>query len=104
MKMKLKKGDKVIVIAGKHKGVTSTIVRALPNEGLVVLDNVNMVKKHRRRTSAQQSGQIVNKAMPIHISNVQLIDPKSGKPTRVKIVAGKKGERTRIAVKSGQTI
>ena len=94
----------MIVIAGKHKGVTSTIVRALPQEGMVVLDNINTVKKHRRRTSAQQSGQIVEKAMPIHISNVQLVDPKSGKPTRVKIVAGKSGERTRVAVKSGQTI
>ena len=104
MKMKLKKGDKVIVIAGKHKGVTSTIVRSLPKESMVVLDNVNLVKKHRRRSSMQQAGQIVDKAMPIHISNVQLVDPKSGKPTRVKIDAGKKGERTRVAVKSGQTI
>lgn len=102
--MKLKKGDTVIVIAGKDIGKKSTIVRVLPKKDLVVLDNLNMVKRHRRRTTAAGKGQIVEKAMPIHVSNVQLADPKSGKPTRIKIERTEKGGRERVATKSGQKI
>ena len=101
--MKLKKGDKVIVIAGKNRGETGTIVRALPKDNLVVIDAINMVKKHRRATARSRSGQIVDKPMPLHASNVMLIDPKSGKQTRVKIERTD-GARQRIAVKSGTTI
>ncbi len=101
--MRLKRGDKVVVIAGKARGETGTIVRALPEKGLVVVEGVNMVKKHRRATAQNRSGQIIEKAMPLHVSNVMLIDPKSGKPTRIKIDrAG--GSRQRVAVKSGATI
>lgn len=97
--MKVKKGDKVIVIAGKSRGATGTIARALPRKNLVVVEGVNMVKKHRRANASSRSGQIVEKPMPIHISNVQLVDPKTGKPTRVRIER-KDGARVRIA-KSG---
>lgn len=93
-----------MVIAGKAKGTTSTIVRVLPAENKVVLDNVNMAKKHRRRTATNKTGQIVEKAMPIHASNVMLVDPKGGKPTRIKITRGKDGVRERVAVKSGSSI
>ena len=102
--MKLKKGDKVIVIAGKDKGESAVIVRVLTRENKVVLDGLNMVKKHRRRTSQGGKGQIVEKAMPMHASNVMLADPKTGKPTRITITRGKDGERERVAVKSKQTI
>ncbi len=102
--MKLKKGDKVIVIAGKAKGTTGTVMRAMPKDDQVLLEGVNLVKRHRRPSAQNKKGQIVDKPMPIHISNVQLVDPKGGKPTRIKIVRGKDGERTRVAVKSGQTI
>lgn len=102
--MKLKKGDTVIVIAGKDIGKKSTIVRVMPKKNLVVLDNLNMVKRHRRRTTAGGKGQIVEKAMPIHASNVALADPKSGKPTRIKIARTEKGGRERVALKSGQKI
>jgi large subunit ribosomal protein L24 len=102
--MKLKKGDKVMVIAGKNRGQTATIVRALPAENRVVLDGVNIVKRHRRPSQQNRKGQIVDKTMPIHASNVQLLDPKSGKPTRIKIVRGKDGERERVTVKSGETL
>lgn len=102
--MKLKKGDKVIVIAGKSKGQNGTIVRALPREHLVVLDGINYVKKHRKPSAQNRKGQIIDKPMPIHASNVMLADPKSGKPTRIKIVRGKDGARTRVAVKSGQEL
>lgn len=102
--MKLKKGDKVVVIAGKEKGKESTIVRVLPKENRVVLDGINKVKRHRRRTSNSKSGQIVEKVMPIHASNVMLVDPKGGKPTRIKITRSEDGARERVAVKSGQSL
>ena len=101
--MKLKKGDKVIVIAGKSKGSMGTIVRALPEVDMVVLDGINMVKRHRKPTASNRSGQIIEKSMPIHASNVMLVDPKSGKQTRMRIVR-KDGRRVRIAVKSGQEV
>ncbi|HEY4525417.1 MAG TPA: 50S ribosomal protein L24 [Candidatus Paceibacterota bacterium] len=102
--MKLKKGDKVIVISGKSKGETGTIVRAMPAEGKVLIDGINLVKRHRRATAANRKGQIVDKPMPLEVSNVQLVDPKTGKPTRIRITRGKDGERVRVAVKSGQEI
>jgi large subunit ribosomal protein L24 len=102
--MKLKKGDKVMVIAGKNRGQTSTIVRTLPARTMVVLDGLNLVKRHRRPSASNRKGQIVDKTMPIHASNVMLIDPKSGKPTRIKITRSADGARQRIAVKSGQEL
>lgn len=102
--MKIKKGDKVMVIAGKDRGQTGTIARVLPKENMVLIDGVNMHKKHRRPTARARSGQIIDKALPIHASNVMLLDPKSGKPTRVGITRGKDGARTRTARKSGATL
>lgn len=102
--MKLKKGDKVFVIAGKDRGKTGAIVRVLPKENLVVLDGLNIVKRHRRASARSRKGQIVERAMPLHASNVMIVDPKSGKPTRVRLVRSKKGARERIAVKSGETL
>lgn len=93
-----------MVTAGKHRGQVSTIVRVLPREDLVVLDNVNLVKRHRRANAQNRKGQIVDKSMPLHVSNVMLVDPKSSKPTRIKIVRDAEGRRQRIAVKSGQEI
>lgn len=101
--MKLKKGDKVMVIAGKDKGHSSTIVRTIPDKQLVVLDGLNLVKRHRRATQRARKGQIIDKPMPVHVSNVQLVDPKTGKPTRVRIER-KDGVRSRVAVSSGSAI
>jgi large subunit ribosomal protein L24 len=101
--MKLKKGDKVVVIAGKDRGQTGTISRILTKENRVVIDGINLVKRHRRANRQGAKGQIVDKPMSLHASNVQLVDPKSGKPTRIKIVRSDKG-RSRVAVKSGETI
>jgi large subunit ribosomal protein L24 len=99
--MKLKKGDKVVVIAGKEKGKTGTIVRVIPARSMVVLEKMNLSKKHRRANATSRKGQIIDIAMPIHSSNVMLADPKDGKPTRIKITR-KDGNRVRVAVKSGQ--
>jgi large subunit ribosomal protein L24 len=102
--MKLKKGDKVIVIAGKTKGQSSTIVRVFPKKNMVVLDGVNKSKRHQRPTAQNRKGQIIDKVMPIHASNVMLVDPKGGKPTRIKLSRTKEGIRTRHAVKSGEQL
>ena len=93
-----------MIFAGKSKGRSATIVRVFADQNRVLLDGMNLSKRHRRATRAGGKGQIVEKPMPIHASNVMLIDPKSGKPTRVKIVRGKDGARGRVAVKSGQEL
>ncbi len=102
--MKLKKGDKVAVIAGKSRGQTGTIARILKDRNMVLLDGINLVKRHRKPTQQSRSGQIIDKPMPIHASNVMLVDPKTGKSTRIKITRDKEGVRTRVAVKSGEEL
>ncbi|OGG55666.1 50S ribosomal protein L24 [Candidatus Kaiserbacteria bacterium RIFCSPHIGHO2_02_FULL_55_20] len=102
--MKLKKGDKVLVIAGKNKGQSGAIVRVLTASNKVLLDGINLVKRHRKPSAQNRKGQIVDKPMPIHASNVMLMDPKTGKPTRIKIVRDADGSRERVAVKSGETL
>lgn len=98
--MKIKKGDKVIVIAGKDRGKTGTIVRALPKESAVVIEGINVVKKHQRRARQGGKGQVIDRSMPLHVSNVQILDPKTGKPTRIRIDR-KDGGYNRVAQKSG---
>lgn len=98
--MKIKKGDKVMVISGKDRGKTGTIYRALPRLESVIIEGVNLVKRHQRRTQSNQKGGIVEKAMPIHVSNVQILDPKTGKPSRIKI-SREGGAYARVATKSG---
>lgn len=101
--MNIKKGDTVIVIAGKDKGKKAKVTEALPREARVVLEGVNMRKRHIRARRTGTKGQVVEFAAPIHVSNVMIADPKSGKPTRIaKKVVGEK--RVRIAQKSGVEI
>jgi large subunit ribosomal protein L24 len=101
--MKIKKGDKVIVLAGKDKGKTGEVLRSLPKDSKVIVSGVNIAKKHtKNRFNTDKKGDIVDKTMPINVSNVALIDSKN-KPTRVgyRIVGDKK---VRIAKKTGQEI
>lgn len=102
--MKLKKGDKVVIIAGKDLGKTGTISRVMPKEDKVLVDGINIVKRHRKPSAQNRQGQIVEMPRPIHVSNVAIADPKTGKPSRIKIVRGKEGARERVAVKSGQSL
>lgn len=102
-KMKIKKGDTVEVLSGKDKGRRGTVVRALPSEGKVVVEGVAVAKKAQRPTQENQAGGFVNKEMPIDVSNVALIDPKTDKPTRVSIEV-KDGKKVRVAKKSGEVI
>ena len=101
--MKIKKGDKVIVISGKDKGTQGTVITAIPTQNRVVVEGVNVVKRHQKARMRGQSGQIVEKTMPIHVSNVAIVDPKTGKATRVGIVR-KDGKRERVTKKSGTVI
>ena len=101
--MKIRKEDKVIIIAGKDKGKTGTVVKAMPKENKVVVEGMNLAKKHIK-AQGKQKGQIIEKAMPIDVSNVALIDPKSKKATRVRLEKDAKGKIKRIAVKSGSVI
>lgn len=99
----IKKGDKVMVIAGKNKGAKGAVLKVLADKSKVVVEGLNLYKKHMRPTREGGQGSVVEVARPLHVSNVALVDPKSNKPTRVghKVIGGKK---VRVAVKSGQEI
>ena len=106
MAAKIKKGDKVIIIAGRDKGRTGEVIEMRPSDGRLLVRGVNMVKRHQKQT-AQQDGGIISKEASIHISNVALADPKEGKPTRVGFKIEGKGEDLkviRIAKRSGVEI
>ena len=104
VRMHVTKGDTVRVMRGDDKGKEGKIIRVYPKTGRVTIEGVNIVKRHRRaRTADEQSG-IVDFPAPIHASNVMLLDPKGGKPTRVRRQIDEDGTKERIAVKSGEAI
>lgn len=103
MRLHLTKGDTVQVISGDDKGKRGKVLRVLPKTGRIVIDGVNVVKRHRRATATSEAG-IVTFAAPIHHSKAMLIDPKSGEPTRIRRRKDKDGTLERIAVKSDQPI
>jgi large subunit ribosomal protein L24 len=103
-KLHIKTGDTVIVIAGKEKGKKGKIIAAYPKKNRVVVEGVNQVKRHMKPTQSNPQGGIVTKEAAIHVSNVMLVDPESGKPTRVKMVQQADGTKVRTAVKSGKAI
>lgn len=101
--MHVKKGDTVKVITGKDKGKQGVILEALPKKDRVIVEGVNIVKKHAKPSQDNPQGGIINKEAAIHVSNVMPVDPKTGEPTRVgyKEVNGKK---VRVAKKSGELL
>ncbi|MUV38093.1 50S ribosomal protein L24 [Lentibacillus sp. JNUCC-1] len=101
--MHVKKGDKVKVISGKDRGKQGTILEAYPKKDRVLVEGINMVKKHAKPSQDNPQGGILNQEAPIHVSNVMPIDPKSGEPTRVGYEV-KDGKKVRIAKKSGAAI
>lgn len=103
MAAKFKKGDKVIVLTGRDKGKSGEVLQALPRESRLIVQGVNMVKRHTRPSQATQGG-IVPKEASIHVSNVAHIDPKSGKPTRVGFRFLDDGRKVRYAKASGEQI
>jgi large subunit ribosomal protein L24 len=103
VKFKIRKGDKVVVRTGRDKGKSGEVLRVLRDEARVLVQGVNMVKRHTRPAPGNPGG-IIDKEASIHISNVALADPKTGKPTRVgfKLLDG--GRKVRIARRSGEAI
>ena len=103
VKSKIKKGDQVVVMAGKDKGKRGEVLRMLRDEGRAFVQGVNMVKRHTRQ-SAASSGGIVEKEAPIHLSNLAHIDPKTDQPTRVGYKFLKDGRKVRYAKRSGEVV
>ena len=102
--MNLKMGDKVVVIAGKAKGKTGKVSKILSNDNKIIVEGINIVKKHFKPDANNQEGGIISKESPIHVSNVMLVDPKSNKGTRVGYKIDKKGNKVRISKKSNENI
>ena len=102
-KMKIKKGDQVVVTTGKYKGTTGEVLKAMPEERRVIVQGVNMTKRHKRPTQMSAGG-IETKEASIHVSNVALKDPKGGEATRVGYKVLKDGKKVRVAKKSGETV
>jgi len=98
-KFKIKKGDQVIVMTGKDKGKQGPVLRVLPQEALVVVEGVAIVKRHLKSTTRGQAGRIAERPRAIHISNVMVVDPEQKKGTRVKREV-REGKKVRVAVKS----
>lgn len=102
--MKIRKGDSIIVISGKDRGKNGTILRAFPKRDMVLIEGVNIVKRHQKPRKSGQQGQIVEKPMPIHVSNVAIKDSKTNKPSRVRYSIDDKGTKIRMTAKSGTKI
>ena len=100
---KIKKGDKVVVLAGKDKGRSDEVLSVQPKEDTAVVRGVNLIRRHQKQTQSQEGG-IITKEAPIHLSNIALADPKDGKPTRVGFTVQKDGKKVRVAKRSGEVI
>jgi len=103
MASKIKTGDRVFVLSGDDKGKTGTVLAAYPKENLVLVEGINKKYKHKKPTSQNPKGEKIEKEFPFNISNVTLIDPKSGKPTRVSFLI-EEGKKYRIYKKSGDKV
>ena len=103
MAAKIRKGDKVVVLTGRDKGRSGEVIEVRPVEGRALVRGIIMVKRHQRQTANQEGG-IISKEGTIHLSNLAVADPKSGKPTRVGFKVMKDGKRVRVAKLSGVEI
>ncbi|MEE4235335.1 MAG: 50S ribosomal protein L24 [Anderseniella sp.] len=103
MKLKIKKGDRVVVLTGKDKGKSGDVVAVMPKENRAVVSGLNLARRHQKQTAGQEGG-IVSKEMPIHVSNLAHIDPKDGKATRVGYKLLDDGKKVRVARRSGEVI
>src|SRR5215217_8576801 len=104
VKLHVSKGDTVRVVRGDDKGKEGKIIRVYRKTGRVTIEGINIVKRHRKARSAEEQGGIVDFPAPVHASNVMLLDPKSGAPTRTRRKIDDDGTKERIAVKSGDAI
>jgi len=102
--LKIKKGDRVQVLTGKDRGKTGTVMRVIPKEGKVVVEGINIAKKHQRATKATVQGGIIDKDMPLPACNVAVISPGDGKPTRVGYRINADGTKSRVCKRTGAEI
>ena len=102
--MKIKTGDLVTIISGDEKGKQGKVLKVLPKDNAVVVEGLNIVKKHVKPNQNNTKGSIVEKPNKIHVSNVALVDPKTNKPTRIGYKTGKDNKKVRVAKKSGTEI
>jgi len=100
----VRKGDTVMVVAGKERGKKGKVLRVIPEKGRVVVERLNLIKKHQRPTQKVRQGGIIEREGSIHLSNVMLIDPGSDKPTRVGMKALSDGKKVRVARRSGEML
>jgi large subunit ribosomal protein L24 len=100
----VRRGDTVIVVAGKDKGKRGKVLRVIPEKSRVVVERINLIKKHQRPTQKLRQGGIIEREGSIHLSNVMLVDPTSDKPTRIGMRALTDGRKVRVARKSGEII
>ena len=103
MAAKIKKGDKVVILAGRDKGKTGEVMKVIPAEDRMIVAGVNVVKRHTRQTQQTEAG-IISKELSIDVSNVAIADPKDGKPTRVGFKSLDDGRKVRVAKRSGDLI
>jgi len=99
--MRVKKGDRVVVLQGKDRGREGTVLDAMPKDGKVIVEGVNVAKKHQKARSATQQAGIIEKILPIPVSNVAVVSPKDGKPTRVGYKRRDDGTKVRICKRTG---
>jgi large subunit ribosomal protein L24 len=101
----VRKGDTVMVMAGKERGKRGKVLRVLPDKGRVIVEHLNMIKKHQRPTQQLRQGGIIEREGSIHISNVMVVDPRGGdRPTRIGVRALADGRKVRMARRSGEII
>lgn len=100
----VRKGDMVVVVAGKERGKKGKVLRVIPEKGRVVVERLNLIKKHQRPTQKVRQGGIIEREGSIHLSNVMLVDPSSDKPTRVGMKALADGKKVRVARRSGEML
>jgi large subunit ribosomal protein L24 len=103
MAAKIRKGDRVIVLTGRDKGRTGEVIVVMPGEGRALVRGVNLVKRHQRQTPTQNGG-IISKEAPLHLSNLAMVDPRDGKPTRVGFKILPDGKKVRVAKRSGAEV
>ena len=102
--LKIKKNDQVVVIAGKDKGKRGRVLKVIPENSRIIIEHINVIKKAQRKTQENQQGGFVDIEVPVHISNVMLLDKKTNKPSRYGVSVAKDGSKVRISKKSGEVI
>jgi large subunit ribosomal protein L24 len=103
MAARIKKGDKVVVLSGRDKGRSGEVIKVLPTQERALVRGINMVTRHQSQTAAQEGG-LIRKEVSIHLSNIAVADPQSGKPTRIGFKKLEDGRKIRFAKRSGETI